>query len=64
MHEMQTIVTNVRNVCPSVCLSRSSAVRDAFVQPLPNYFGILLFWDHGPLSLSLVDIHVMLRHGL
>jgi len=23
MHEMQTIVTDVRSVCPSVCLSRS-----------------------------------------
>jgi len=24
MHEMQTIVTDVRGVCPSVCLSRGS----------------------------------------
>jgi len=27
MHEMQTIVTDVRGVCPSVCLSRGSTRR-------------------------------------
>jgi len=27
MHEMQTIVTDVRDVCPSVCLSRASTRR-------------------------------------
>jgi len=37
MHEMQTIVTDVRGVCPS----RGSTVCGAFVQPLPNYFGLL-----------------------
>jgi len=42
MHEMQTIVSDVRGVCPSVCLSRDSTVCGAFVQPLPNYFGLLL----------------------
>jgi len=41
MHEMQTIVTDVCGVCPSVCLSRGSTVCGAFVQPLPNYFGLL-----------------------
>jgi len=42
MHEMQTVVTDVRgvcpsareSVCPSVCLSRGSTVCVAFVQPL------------------------------
>jgi len=48
MHEMQTIVTVVRGVCqsvrPTVCLSRGSTVCGAFVQPLPNYFGLLLYF--------------------
>jgi len=39
MHEMQIIVASV---CPFVCPSRSSAVYGAFVQPLTNYFGLLL----------------------
>jgi len=46
MHEMQTIVTDVRGVCllvcPSISLSRGSTVCGAFVQPLPNYFGLAL----------------------
>jgi len=42
---MQTIVTDVRCVCLSVCLSRGSTVCGAFVQPLPNYFG-LMFCHH------------------
>jgi len=42
MHEMQTIVTDVRGVCLSVSLSRGSTVCGALVQPLPNYFGLLL----------------------
>jgi len=46
MHEMQAIVIDVRGVCPSVCLSHSSTVCGAFVQPLPNYFGLLLNFLH------------------
>jgi len=50
MHEMQTIVTDVRGVClsvrPSVCQSRAAqlgfTVRGHSVQPLPNDFGLLL----------------------
>jgi len=34
------------SVHPSVCLSRGSNVRGAFVQPLPNYFGLLLIILH------------------
>jgi len=30
MHEVQTIVTDVRGVCPSVCLSRGSTRLPAF----------------------------------
>jgi len=41
MHEIQTIVAVVRDLCPSVSLSRGSAVCDVFVQPLQNDFGIL-----------------------
>jgi len=42
MHELQTIVTDVCVVCPSVSLSVTQLnVCDAFVQPLPNYFGLL-----------------------
>jgi len=41
MHEMQTSVTDVSGVCPSVCLSRGSTVCHAFMQPLPNHFGFL-----------------------
>jgi len=41
MHDMQINITDVRGVCPSVCLSYGSTVCDAFVQPLPNYFGLL-----------------------
>jgi len=44
MHEMQTIVTDVPDVCPSVCLSRGSTVCGAFAQPLLNYFGFLLLF--------------------
>jgi len=46
MHEMQTIVTDVRGVCPSVCLSRGGACSVCgghSVQALPNCFGILLY---------------------
>jgi len=46
MHEMQTIVTDVCGVCPSVCISRGSAwLRSAchLVQPLSNHFGLLFF---------------------
>jgi len=39
MHEMQTIVTDVCGVCLSVSLSVMWA---HLVQPLPNYFGLLL----------------------
>jgi len=45
MREMQTVVTDVHSVCPKVChatLSYGWAVCVAFVQPLPNYFGLLL----------------------
>jgi len=41
MHEMQTIVTDDPGVYPSVCLSRGSTLCGEFVQPLPNYFGLL-----------------------
>jgi len=40
MHEMQTVVTDVRGICPSVC--HVAQLCGAFVQPLPNYFGLLL----------------------
>jgi len=56
MHGMQTIVTNVRGVCPQSvcheCTERPHTVkptRDCFtvpghsVQLLPNHFGLLLF---------------------
>jgi len=39
MREMQTVVTNVRGVCPSVCLLHGSTTCVAFMQPLPDYFG-------------------------
>jgi len=42
MHEMWTIVTDVRGVCLSVCLSRGFLCRGHSMQPLPNYFGLLL----------------------
>jgi len=56
MHEMQTIVTDVCSICQSVCLSRMhrmtparlhcvgmcSVCRSNSVQPLTNYFGLLL----------------------
>jgi len=35
MHEMQTIVTDVHSVCLSIMQGHS-------LQPLPNYFGLLL----------------------
>jgi len=55
IHEMQTIVTDVCGVCPSVCLSQihrmtpyseadlklGFTVRGHSVQPLPNHFGHL-----------------------
>jgi len=46
MHEMQSIVIDVRGVCPSVCQSVRHAAQlcGAFVQPLPNYFGLLLYF--------------------
>jgi len=42
MREMQTIVTDVRGVCLSVCLSRGacSVCEGHSVQPLPSYFGL------------------------
>jgi len=43
------------SVRPSVCLSRGSTVCGAFVQPLPNYFGLLLPWRYAiclPLRLA------------
>jgi len=49
MYEMQTIVTDDRGVCLSVCLSRGSTrqrvqcVRGHSMQPLLNYFGFMLF---------------------
>jgi len=59
MHEMQTIVTDVRGVCRFVCPSVSQSVtrgstrqrrvlcaRGHSVQPLSNYFGFLLFFTH------------------
>jgi len=52
MHEMQTIVTDVHDIRPSVCLSRDSTVCGAFMQPLPNYFGLLLLLR----SMSLGDL--------
>jgi len=51
MHEMQTIVTDVRCVCPFVSLfvslsvtqlSSASLFGGHLVQPLPNDFGLLL----------------------
>jgi len=39
MHQMQTIDTDVRGVS----LSRGSTVCGAFLQPLPNHFGLLLY---------------------
>jgi len=39
MRQMQTIVTDVRGVS----LSRGSTVCCAFLQPLPNHFGLLLY---------------------
>jgi len=50
MHEMQTIVTDVRGVCLSVCPSvtrRVQCVRGLSVQPLPNYFELLLLFATG-----------------
>jgi len=49
MHEMQTVVTDVRGVCQSVSLSvtrlnsaaRAVVTQDHSMQPLPNYFGLL-----------------------
>jgi len=46
MHEMQTVVTDVSGVCPSVCLSRgrlnsASLCGGHPVQTLPNHFGFL-----------------------
>jgi len=38
---MQAIVIDVCGVCTSVCLSHGSTVCSAFMQPLPNYFGLL-----------------------
>jgi len=43
MHEMQTIVTDVRGVCLSAC--------GTFVQPLPNDFG-LLSWFYSEHSIT------------
>jgi len=43
MREMQTIVSDVRGVCLSVCPSVSlSVTRGHSVQPFPNDFGLLL----------------------
>jgi len=49
MHEMQTVVTDMRGVrllvSPSVCLSHGwiwQRVRDHLVQPLSNWFGLFL----------------------
>jgi len=54
MHEMLTILTDVRGVCLSVCLSRGlnrggacsvrrvPRARGHLVQPLSNVFGLLL----------------------
>jgi len=50
MHEMQTVFTDDRGVCLSVCLLRGSArrhvqcIRGHSMQPLPNHFGLLLIW--------------------
>jgi len=46
-YEMHTIVTDLRHVCQSVCLSvtrlnSASLCGGHSVQPLPNYFGLLL----------------------
>jgi len=54
MHDMQTIVTDLRGVCRSVspslyvCLSRGLALQcwGHSVQPLPNHFGLLLSLNH------------------
>jgi len=50
MHELQTIVTDDRCVCLSVSLSvtRLNSAAHAVcaahsLQPLPNYFGLLLY---------------------
>jgi len=50
MHEMLTILTDVRGVCPSVCLSQSlnwqrQCVQGDSVQPLPNAFSLLLTYN-------------------
>jgi len=47
MHDMQTIVTDVRGACLSVCLSVTRLISALLcgrhsVQPLPNHFGLLL----------------------
>jgi len=57
MHEMQTIVTDVRGVCLSVCLSRglnwwrrvqcaprAICARGHSVQTSPNASGLLFIW--------------------
>jgi len=59
MHEMQTIVTDVSGVCPSVSMSRMHrmtlhgeadlrlcfTVQGHSVQPLPNHFGLLFLYN-------------------
>jgi len=45
MHEMQTIITDVRSVCQSVCHAAQLGftVWGHSVQPLPNHFGLLFY---------------------
>jgi len=41
---MMMMMIDDRGVCSSVCLSHGSTVCGAFVQLLPNYFDLLLFF--------------------
>jgi len=63
MHEMQTIVTDVRGVCLPVCHAANSAslCGGHSVQPLPNHYSLLFFWAH-PVQASTTVFRSL--HGL
>jgi len=75
MHEMLTIVTDVRGVCLSVCLWRGlnrrrrvqctprSCARGHSVQPSPNAFGLLLFCYYAEAAHRPTLIHTMYKRN-
>jgi len=61
MHEMQTIVTDLSDLCPSFCLSRGSTVCGTFVRLLCNQFSLLLVYGYTSQKYTLVHIGLQVK---